>query len=507
MDIKKLIDTLHPLERKVLPVLAKTLDFNEIIKQTELKDVEVMRALQWLENKQVLKLKDELKEVIELGKNGKQYLEKGFPEKRFLEQIKDYPKDEDMIKKKANLSQQEFGVSMGVLKKNSTILIDKKDGRLTFTITPMGKKFLEKTDEENFLKKEFPINIRSLSDKEKDIFNNLKKRKDIIFSRLVKIKIITLTELGKQAVKEKISDEKVLDRLTPELLKTGTWKGKRFRRYDIEINVPEIYGGRKQHYQRFLDWVRKKFLELGFTECDGPVVECDFFNMDALYMPQFHSARDIHDAYYIKEPKYCKLDETLVKKVKAAHENGYNTGSKGWEYKFDMQKTKMNLLRTHDTAISARTLSSKKLKIPGKYFQISRCFRPDVIDASHNVDFNQVGGFVIGENLNLKHLFGLLAMFAKEFAGTTEYKIVPGYFPFTEPSAELMAKHPDLGWIELAGSGMFRPEMVKPLVGKVVPVVAWGVGIDRLAMFKLGLKDIRQLFSHDLNQLRNMKVI
>jgi len=124
-----------------------------------------------------------------------------------------------------------------------------------------------------------------------------------------------------------------------------------------------------------------------------------------------------------------------------------------------------------------------------------------------NFSTNQIGGFVIGEDLNLKHLFGLLAMFAKEFAGTTEYKIVPGYFPFTEPSAELLAKHPDLGWIELAGSGMFRPEMVKPLVGKVVPVVAWGVGIDRLAMFKLGLKDIRQLFSHDLSQIRNMKVV
>jgi phenylalanyl-tRNA synthetase alpha chain len=506
MDIKKLIETLHPLERKVLPVLAKTLDFNEILKQTQLKDVEVMRALQWLENKQAVKLSDELKEVVELGENGKSYLEKGFPEKRFLEQIKDSSKDQETIQANANLSKQEFGVSMGILKKNSAVLINKKNGKLEFKITPMGKQFLEKADEEVLLKK-LPTELKSLNEQEKNLYENLKKRKDIIISKLLKIKIIELTDLGKKAAKEKITDEKILDRLTPDLLQTGVWKGKKFRRYDVEINVPEIYGGRKQHYQRFLDWVREKFLSLGFKEMDGPIVECDFYNMDALYMPQFHSARDIHDAYYIKEPKQCKLDENLIKKVKEAHENGYGTGSKGWGYKFNLQKTKMNLLRTHDTAISARTLSSKQLKIPGKYFQISRCFRPDVIDASHNVDFNQVGGFVIGENLNLKHLFGLLAMFAKEFAGTTEYKIVPGYFPFTEPSAELMAKHPDLGWIELAGSGMFRPEMVKPLVGKVVPVVAWGVGIDRLAMFKLGIKDIRQLFSHDLSLLRNAKVI
>ena len=506
MEIKKLIDTLHPLERKVLPVLAETLDFNKITKQTGLKDIEVMRALQWLENKQVLKLQDKLKEIIELGKIGKECLEKGFPEKRFLTQIKEKKKNSEEIIKSANLSKEEFGVSVGTLKKNSAVLIEKKDNKLIFAITPMGKQLLEKTDEENLLKK-LPTELKSLNQQEKSIYENLKNRKDLIISKIQKTKKIELTDLGKQAAKEKITDEKILDRLTPEMLQSSSWKGKKFRRYDIEINVPEIYGGRKQHYQRFLDWVREKFLSLGFQEMDGPLVECDFFNMDALYMPQFHSARDIHDAYYIKEPKFCKLDEPLVKKVKAAHENGYETGSKGWGYKFDLQKTKMNLLRTHDTSISARTLSSKQLKIPGKYFQISRCFRPDVIDASHNVDFNQVGGFVIGENLNLKHLFGLLAMFAKEFAGATEFKIVPGYFPFTEPSAELMAKHPDLGWIELAGSGMFRPEMVKPLVGKVSSVVAWGVGIDRIAMFKLGIKDIRQLFSHDLNFLRNAKVI
>jgi phenylalanyl-tRNA synthetase alpha chain len=506
MEIKKLIDALHPLERKVLPVLDKTLDFNEIIKQTGLKDVEVMRALQWLENKQVVKLKDELKEVIELGRNGKSYLEKGFPEKRFLEQIKDVPKDEDAIKEKTNLSQQEFGVSMGVLKKNSAILIEKKDGKLNFKITPMGKKFLEKKDEENFLKKEFPINVRSLSDQERELFDNFKKRKNIVASRLVKIKKIELTDLGKKAVKEKISDEKILDRLTPEMLEKGAWKGKKFRRYDVEINVPEIYGGRKQHYRRFLDQVREKFMSLGFSEMDGPLVESDFWDMDALFMPQFHSARDIHQAYYIKDPEYCKLDEKMVERVKKAHENGFNTGSKGWQYKFDVKRTHRNLLRTQGTACSARTLASKGLKIPGKYFGITRCFRYDVIDATHLPDFNQIEGIVVEEGLNLKHLFGLLQMFAKEFAETDEIKLVPGYFPFTEPSVELFAKHPKLGWIELGGAGIFRPELVRPLVGKEVPVIAWGLGIDRLAMFKLGIKDIRQLFSHDLKFLKSTKM-
>jgi len=240
----------------------------------------------------------------------------------------------------------------------------------------------------------------------------------------------------------------------------------------------------------------------------GPIVETDFWDMDALFMPQFHSARDIHQGYYIKEPRYSKdLPEDVIKKVKAAHENGFGTGSKGWRYEFDEKRTKRHILRTHDTSISARTLASKDLKMPGKYFQIARCFRYDLVDATHLPDFNQVGGFVIEEGINFRHLKALLRMFAEEFAGSNKIKIVPSYFPFTEPSAQLVVKHEQLGWIELAGSGIFRPELVKPLVGKEVPVIAWGVGLDRLAMFSMGINDIRQLFSHDLEFLRNVRMI
>ena len=120
-------------------------------------------------------------------------------------------------------------------------------------------------------------------------------------------------------------------------------------------------------------------------------------------------------------------------------------------------------------------------------------------------DFNQIEGIVVEEGLNLRHLFGLLQMFAKEFAETDEIKLVPAYFPFTEPSVELWAKHPELGWLELGGAGIFRPELTKPL-GIRVPVIAWGIGVDRLAMFKLGIKDIRELFSHNLDSLRKAKV-
>ena len=289
------------------------------------------------------------------------------------------------------------------------------------------------------------------------------------------------------------------------MLKDGSWKKKKFRSFDVQVNVPTINAGKKQHYRRFLDDLRIKFLSLGFNEMDGPLVESDFWDMDALYMPQFHSARDIHQAYYIKDPEFANLNDKLVKNVKEAHENGFNTGSKGWGYKFDIERTKRQLLRTQTTACSARKLASKDLKIPSKYFAIARCFRYDVIDATHLPDFNQVEGIIVEEGLNIRHLFGLLQMFAKEFAETTEIKLVPAYFPFTEPSVELFAKHPELGWIELGGAGIFRPELTSAL-GVNVPVIAWGLGIGRIAMFKLGLKDIRNLYSHDLEVLRKSKV-
>lgn len=506
MDIKKLAESLNPLERKVLRVLDNFNSFSDLVKITNLKEVEVMRALQWLQNKNIAKIGETQKEFIDLDENGLKYLKYGLPERIFLENL-DKPTNISELDKKTKLSSEELAISLGVLKSKTAIEIKKEKG-IIISITEHGKQLLRKgLIEEQFLKEKFPKELNSLNEEERFVLGDLRKRKRIVKVELKKVVSAELTELGNRLLKEKFETD-LLEKLTFSMMKSGAWKGKKFRRFDIKINVPSIFAGRKQHYRRFLEETRQKFIALGFKEMTGPLVETDFWNMDALFMPQFHSARDIHQGYYIKEPKYAKdLPEDKIKNVKAAHENGFNTGSKGWQYEFDTKRTYRHILRTHDTSISARTLASKELKIPGKYFQISRCFRYDVVDATHLPDFNQVGGFVIEEGINFGHLKSLLRMFAEEFADARDIKIIPSYFPFTEPSAQLMVKHPDLGWIELAGSGIFRPELVKPLVGKEIPVIAWGVGLDRLAMFKLGIKDIRQLFSHDLGFLRNVKVV
>ncbi len=506
MDTKKLAQSLHLYERRVLPELAKHSYLEDLAAAAGLKEVEAMRALQWLENKKAVTITTEPQEIVSLDKNGQEYLKKGLPERRLLAVLleKDIPLGK--LAEKAGLTNEEVNICIGLLRQKGAILI-LKDKEIKTKITEQGKKLL-KTEflEEKFLKMTFPLQTAQLAAEDKHAFEQLKKRKQIIKIDVRRIKKASLTEIGQKLIALGVKDENIVDTINPQVLRTGEWKNKTFRRYDVKINVPQVSGGKKQAYKAFLDWVRTKFMSLGFQEMNGPLVETEFWNMDALYMPQFHSARDIHDAYYVKEPKYGKLDEKLVKKVQLAHEHGV-MGSTGWNYKFDVQRTHRHVLRTQGTACSARMLASKDLQIPGKYFGITRVFRHDVIDATHLPDFNQTEGIIVEEGMTFRHLVGLLKTFAKEFADTEEIRIVPGYFPFTEPSAELYAKHPQLGWIELGGAGIFRPEVVVPLLGKNISVCAWGLGIDRIGMFKLGFKDIRDLFSHDLAFLRNTPVI
>lgn len=312
-----------------------------------------------------------------------------------------------------------------------------------------------------------------------------------------------LTALGAEgkaaAVRAGVTGEET-GPLTPEMLAQGSWRTAAFRPYSVNAPTSRLVPGRLNPYGEYLQWVKDKLCALGFEEFDGPLVETEFWNGDALFMPQFHSARDIHDVYRLKDPDHCKaIEEPWLSNVSRTHRDGGGTGSRGWGYEFDEEFTRRLVLRSQGTVLSAHQLT--RAKVPGKYFGIVRCFRYDQVDATHGADFYQTEGIVLGEKVNLRTLLGILKLFATEIAGAEEVRYVPGYFPFTEPSIEVHIKHPVLGWFELGGSGIFRPEVTRPL-GIDVPVLAWGLGIDRMALMHLGLNDLRELFAPDIQSVR-----
>ncbi len=137
-------------------------------------------------------------------------------------------------------------------------------------------------------------------------------------------------------------------------------------------------------------------------------METSFFNFDALNVPQDHPAREASDVYYVKNPEYGDVSqhEKAVEHVRETHENGWKTGSTGWGYKYSLLTAQRLVLRAHGTCLSARTLESKNLEIPSKYFSIARVYRPEVVDRTHLSEFNQVEGIIVDPDLTLKRFAG-----------------------------------------------------------------------------------------------------
>lgn len=496
--MKDIVKSLHPFERKVLPILKDGMYLDEIAEASGLKKVEVMRALQWLSNRKALATEKDIREVINLDKNGKRYLEIGLPERRFLRSIKGKtPVD------KLDVSKDELNVCLGLLKQKSAIEIH-KEKTLSVAITSLGEELLKKESlEERFLKK-LPLELDKLQPEERHAFESLKRRKGLVKLDIEKVLHVRLTGLGKKLSKAKM-DVNTIETLSPIVLQKGLWKDREFRTYDIKINTPKVYGGRVHPLQLVINKIRAIFLEMGFKEMEGPWVETSFWCMDSMWIPQDHPSRELQDTFYL--PYKGTVPEKIAKLVKAAHEHGGKTGSKGHGGVWDKEVAKQLLLRTHTTATTFRYFGEKDIRPPAKYFYIGRIFRNETTDATHLPEFHQVEGFIMDENLTLKDLMGYVKEFYAKL-GIKKIKFKPTYNPYTEPSMECLGYNEELGqWIELINSGVFRPEALEPF-GIKTPVIAWGLGVERLAMMLLKQKDIRNLLgaTADLKWLREYRL-
>jgi len=435
MNTAEIIDGLHAYERKTLSALKDTSNFDEIVSKTGLKEVQVMRAVQWLQNKGLVTIKEELKELVIPDSNGKLYLRQRLPERRFLEAIKEGPLTVSALKSKIKLSDQEVEVCIGILRKKLAIEISKKPKGLEFSITGNGKEILESGSlEEQFLNR-LPLEFLSMGREDRFCYDEMKKRSRIVKNEMVKTRTVLLTELGSEIAGYDLTKDN-LETLTPEIIKSGSWQFKKFRRYDVKAPVPKIYYGRRHFVNETIDYIKRIWLDLGFKEMEGNLIQSSFWNFDALFTPQDHPARELQDTFFISNPDKAKLsDENLVKRVAKTHENGWTTGSKGWRYHWDPEEARKLVLRTHTTPLSAKTIASLKQEdLPAKFFAVGRCFRNETQDWSHLFEFYQVEGIIVDPNANFKNLIGYLKLFYRKM-GYDKVKIRPGYFPYTEMSA------------------------------------------------------------------------
>lgn len=500
MDTNKLIESLSPHERKILPYLEEK-SVIEICKKSGTDKVSVLRALEYLQNKGIVKLSTSAKKIVELGINGALYKKKGLPERRLLHLLGEkriIPMQD--AQKQSTLTNEEFKASLGALKKKA--LIELKNGKVVFSANQ--SEIAKKTLEETFLES-LPLEHDNLSAEEQFALKELQNRKDIVYILEKKTINIEVTPLGKKIMSSKISTKEMIEALTPTMLKSEKlWKGKKFRRYDVASPVPSITGGKRHFVNQALDKARKIWTDLGFQEMSGNIIQSSFWNFDALFTAQDHPVRELHDTFYL-DRKSELPDKKLVDSIKQAHEKGV-AGSKGWQYEWDEEDAKKSVLRTHTTCLSAQTLSNLEEKdLPKKFFALGKNFRNETVDWSHGFEFNQTEGIVVDPNANFRHLLGYLKEFAKKM-GYEKIRFRPAYFPYTEPSLEGdVWDEEKKEWVELIAAGIFRPEVTEPLLGKPIPVLAWGPGFDRMIMKIFNIKDLRNLYKNDIDQLRKMR--
>tara|TARA_B100000214_G_C23973834_1_gene631605 strand:- start:6049 stop:7542 length:1494 start_codon:yes stop_codon:yes gene_type:complete len=335
------------------------------------------------------------------------------------------------------------------------------------------------------------------------LIDHFKTRKNLISIEESTIRTWSLTREGSKFDVDMLSEIEQIGQITPELLQGDSWKEAEFKPFDVNAPTPTPAGGRPHPMQALIGRIRSVFLEMGFSEIEGDYVQSAGWNMDALYIPQSHPARTMQDTFYLSEPSKVEVEQKYLNMWTRVHEYGDDTGSKGWGVKFDTNEAQKALLRTHTTVNTVRHIANNPNE-PCRVFGIGRVFRQETIDRTHLPEFHQIEGIIHEPDANLPMLISTLKTFYAKM-GYPDVRVRPAYFPYTEPSVEVEVYWRG-EWLELGGSGIFRPEVTEPL-GTEWPVCAWGMGLERLAMLVLGLDDIRELYQPDLERLQDMPIL
>jgi len=506
MSLDNIIQELSRNEKRVLLTLQQLEGSGSPDKVMETgsfsQKVEVMNAASWLQSKKLATVKEYIKTVYALDEEGTYFQKHGLPEKRVIQWLESHGKKGNLKDLSSVLKPYEIPIAIGWLKRKDWASILKEQGETVISITPKGEQAVhQKTDDERLLD-QLAENPYSEIDEKK--YNHLIKRSNVLKEKELITGEISLTDQGWDVVKKGITVTDEITQITSEIIKNKSWESKPIRPYDVSTFAPSIHGGKPHPLVQLIENIRMILLRMGFSEIEGNFVESAFWNMDVLFIPQDHPAREMQDTLYCKNPSTIQIeDEKLVDIVKSVHKDGGTTTSDGWGYEFSKTEGKKALLRTHTTVNTIRYLYHHPTP-PAKIFSIGQVFRKENIDSTHLPLFYQIEGIIHDPNVSFRHLIGILSEIYSQM-GFEKIRFRPAYFPYTEPSMEVEVFWNDQ-WMELGGSGMFRPEVTEPL-GINTPVLAWGLGLERLAMLLFGLHDIRQLYQSDFEWLHNQPLL
>ena len=466
------------------------MSFGPLVEATALNEDQVRRALQWLSSKGLVAIRETVESRIEVARTP--------PELELFQKVAASPAPLALEALRGSFSADEFSAALGRARSAGWVKIEGEPAPSVRVADPAGpSKLGALLDAISAAQGEV-----SLPGDQASLLPDLLKR-GILRRVESRNTTIAITEAGRASSMVTEQGDQI-QRLTPEILASGGWKGKTLRPIDVEAEAPKFYPGRRHPVRDFIREVREVYISMGFTELEGESVQPAFWNFDALFIPQDHPGRDMQDTFYLEGLSDAGLKRGgVVANVAATHENGWKTGSRGWGYRWSTEEARRLVLRTHNTVLSVRSLADEGER-ERRVFAVSKVYRNENLDYKHLAEFYQMDGIIVGSGLNVRHLMGFLTEFYKKL-GMSDVRLWPTYFPYTEPSLEVVGYSKAVkGWVELGGSGVFRPEVTVPL-GVRVPVLAWGPGIERLMLLRFGLDDIRALYGDDLSWLRTRR--
>ncbi|MDQ5863557.1 MAG: phenylalanine--tRNA ligase subunit alpha [Thermoproteota archaeon] len=482
---------LHPIERSILNSLSNNdhILVDSLVANTGLSIDQIRRGIEWLKFKGLIVVEQISTQRVFITSRGAEAAKNGLPERRLLNSLKDGNATLAQVLAKGAVKNEEINAAIAGARRNQWIqLIEGK-----MIPTPFAAK---QSPEEIFLENiREGTEVSKLTEEEKHTLEQIKKRPNFVEIKEEKESRISLTDAARQIIPS-LNQENLERRLTTELISSGKWKETKFGALDVEASTPTIYPGRRHPLIDIIEEVKEIFIGLGFSEIEGSIIQSGFWNFDALFTPQDHPAREMQDTFYIStERRPIPASKDQILKVSRVHK-------RRWNRLWDIQEGQRLVLRTHTTPVTVQHLAKVRSGV-GRFFSVGKVFRNEKVSYKHLVEFHQVEGVATAPDASLRDLMGLQKEFYSKM-GIKRIKFWPTFFPYTEPSLQSMVYNEKLEkWVELFGMGIFRPEVTKPL-GIKNPVLAWGGGLERIAMLRFGLNDVRELYGNKLTWLRSV---